>query len=67
MISNLRILFARREDTKYYSDVGNMPNVLGRDVLTPMSIGCCRTNDYLFLTGRNQEYYDALAPVFPPP
>jgi hypothetical protein len=43
------------------------PNVIGRDVLTGLSLGYCQTSKYLFVTKEIGDYKNVLKQKFPPP
>jgi hypothetical protein len=74
--ANLCILFSRLKYGSLSSairyrrllrNVGNIPSILGRDVLSKMSLGYCQTSEYLFVTDQCVRYYQALSVHFPKP
>ena len=67
-VRNIDILFAGTKTKKKLKKVsGKMPNVLGRDVLEHLSLAYHRNPDYLFLTRRKQDFYNAISTEFPRP
>ncbi len=74
-VSNLRIFFSPsrrrwwwpwRRGHRLKLGEGKFPNILGRDVLAHLSLGYCKPENYVFLTGRNGDYYQSLSGNFPP-
>ena len=47
--------------------VERFPSVIGRDLLSHLSLGYCKISDYLFVTNRTSTYFDALHEHFPKP
>ena len=47
--------------------VERFPSVIGRDLLAQVSLGYCKTSDYLFVTNEVDRYFNALHEHFPKP
>lgn len=66
-LTGLRILFSKTTNGSHFKEEGKIPSLLGRDVLSTMSLGYCQKSQYLFLTQEYQRYYGALNLHFPKP
>lgn len=68
-VSNLSVLMAAAvvSKKKPLTGKGLIPCILGRDVLDHLSLGFCKKAEYLFVTGRTNDYCQALNRQFPTP
>ena len=55
------------DDGRPLTGVERFPSVIGRDLLSKLSLGYCKPSDYLFVTNQTSTYFEALHHHFPKP